>query len=102
MTPGSVRHAGAWKDKWETMPDTFLRESTATALDAQEKCFLYLRQGRDTVFMVGHDAWPEEEVSFEDPDILALRPVVSVSAPSEGFGPTPGSRALTSWRREHR
>ena len=47
VEPKVVRFAGAWKDRHETMPDTYLREAQSLVLSAQERCLEILRNGGD-------------------------------------------------------
>lgn len=49
----AVRFQGNWRDRQESMPDTYLREAQTLVLRAQERCLSYLRDGGDIVRLVG-------------------------------------------------
>ena len=63
-----VRFQGSWREKGESMPDTYLRESQTMVLLAQEKCLEYLRGGGDIYKFTGQQIKPGEtpEVDAED------------------------------------
>lgn len=49
----AVRFQGNWRDREESMPDTYLREAQTLVLRAQERCLGYLRDGGDIMRLVG-------------------------------------------------
>ena len=61
----AVRFQGGWKDRAESMPDTYLREAQTLVLETQQKCIRYLREGGDLIRLVGvsvdHQAPPAEQ-----------------------------------------
>ena len=63
-----VRFQGSWREKGESMPDTYLREGQTIVLGAQEKCLAYLRGGGDIFILEGVQVKPGEtpEVDPED------------------------------------
>ena len=55
-----VRFQGSWREKGESMPDTYLREGQTIVLGAQEKCLAYLRGGGDIFILEGVQVKPGE------------------------------------------
>lgn len=107
----AVRFQGGWKDRAESMPDTYLREAQTLVLETQQKCIRYLREGGDLVRLVGvsvdHQAPPEEQAGEEQrrrdlamasqalPSVLAAHVPVDLLDPGfDAAGKMPEERLL--------
>eukprot|EP00435_Cladocopium_sp_Y103_P009771 s2693_g2.t1 len=61
-----VRFQGGWKDRAETMPDTYLREAQTLLLESQLKCIVYLREGGDLVRLEGVPVDKSPQVEMDE------------------------------------
>ncbi|CAE7766427.1 scn4aa [Symbiodinium sp. CCMP2592] len=53
ISPRAVRFSGNWRQREDSMPDSYLREAQTLVLAAQERCLAFLRGGSDISFIQG-------------------------------------------------
>ena len=76
-----VRFQGSWREKGESMPDTYLRESQTIVLGAQEKCLAYLRDGGDIFMFEGEQVRPGERPEASPDDKVRVEKAMACGAP---------------------